>query len=300
MEMKKVRWQSPEELKKMLTAFAGVLIYAFGLNLFLVPAGLYSGGVMGFCQVLRTLLVNYLHLPLGSFDYAGIIYYLFNIPLFILAFRSIGRYFFVKTLICVSAVTLCMSLIPIPAAPILTEDVLGCSLIGGLVTGFGTGLVLKMGSSQGGLDIVGLYMIKKKGNASIGKISLSANVILYAICLFLFDVPTAIYSIIYAAVSSFVVDKIHSQNINMEVLIITKTGEKEMEEDIFKELGRGVTQWNAQGAYTKEDTRILLVVLSKYEIPHLKRIVHRHNQEAFVIVQEGASIDGNYMKKLSS
>lgn len=300
MEMKKVRWQSPEELKKMLTAFAGVLIYALGLNLFLVPAGLYSGGVMGFCQVLRTLLVNYMHLPLGGFDIAGIIYYLFNIPLFIMAFRSIGRYFFVKTLICVSAVTLCMSLIPIPAAPILTGDVLGCSLIGGLITGFGTGLVLKMGSSQGGLDIVGLYMIKKKGNASIGKISLSVNVVLYGICLFLFDVPTAIYSIIYAAVSSFVVDKIHSQNINMEVLIITKTGEKEMEEDIFKELGRGVTQWNAQGAYTKEDTRILLVVLSKYEIPHLKRIVHRHNQEAFVIVQEGASIDGNYMKKLSS
>ena len=300
MEMKKVRWQSPEEMKKMLTAFAGVLIYALGLNLFLVPAGLYSGGVMGFCQVLRTLLVNYLHLPLAGFDISGIIYYLVNIPLFIMAFRSIGKYFFAKTLICVSAVTLCMSLIPIPSAPILTDDILGCSLIGGLITGFGTGLVLKMGSSQGGLDIVGLYMIKKKGNASIGKISLSANVVLYGICLFLFDVPTAIYSVIYAAVSSFVVDKIHSQNINMEVLIITKTGEKEMEADIFKELGRGVTQWNAQGAYTKEDTSILLVVLSKYEVPHLKRIVHRHNQEAFVIVQEGASIDGNYMKKLSS
>ena len=90
MEMKKVRWQSPEEMKKMLTAFAGVLIYALGLNLFLVPAGLYSGGVMGFCQVLRTLLVNYLHLPLGGFDFAGIIYYLFNIPLFIMAFRISG------------------------------------------------------------------------------------------------------------------------------------------------------------------------------------------------------------------
>ena len=72
-----------EEGRKVLGSFLGAFLYAAGINLFAVPAGLYTGGVMGICQVIRTLLMEYLHLDFGQVDIAGIIYYVVNIPIFL-------------------------------------------------------------------------------------------------------------------------------------------------------------------------------------------------------------------------
>ena len=77
--------------KKLIIAIAGTLLYAIGMNVFIVPLGLYSGGFMGLGQLIRTLLVNYCHINPGNIDIAGIVYYIINIPLFILAYKKIGR-----------------------------------------------------------------------------------------------------------------------------------------------------------------------------------------------------------------
>ena len=78
------------EGKRTVTCILAALMYAVGLNLFVVPAQLYSGGLMGVCQVVRTLLVDYLHMNFQSFDIAGIIYYIINIPIFIIALAFQG------------------------------------------------------------------------------------------------------------------------------------------------------------------------------------------------------------------
>ena len=94
------------------------------MNLFVVPAGLYSGGVMGFAQIIRTLLISCLHIPV-QFDIAGLIYYAVNIPVLLLSMKDIGKRFFAKTICCLTAVTLFLSRIPIPAETLLPDDVLG-------------------------------------------------------------------------------------------------------------------------------------------------------------------------------
>ena len=71
------------ELRRIGTAILGTCIYAAGMNLFVVPAGLYAGGIMGFCQIIRTLLSEKLGLRFGGVDIAGILYYLANIPILI-------------------------------------------------------------------------------------------------------------------------------------------------------------------------------------------------------------------------
>ncbi len=290
--------EKKHETYKLLRALVGATLYAASINLFIVPCQLYNGGVMGFCQLFYHFLVDYLHLPLHNFNITGLIYYLINIPIFILSFNKIGKRFFFKTLICVTWITLALSLIPIPAAPLLSEDILGTSIIGGLIAGFGVGTMLKMGGSGGGMDIVGMLMIKLRKNFSVGQVNLLVNIVLYSICFLLFDVRIVIYSLIYASVYSISMDRSHDQNINVEVTIITKKDPKDLSDVIFHELGRGITIWDSTGAYTKQNSKVLYILLSKYETRHLKHIVKEYDPQAFMVVNEGVKVIGNYLIKL--
>lgn len=283
------------EGKKTLISVFGAFLYATGINMFVVPAGLYTGGLMGICQVIRTLLVEYLRLPVQNFDLAGIIYYIINIPIFILAIRRMGKKFFAKTLITVTAMTAFIALVP-PVT--IVEDAMAACIVGGIVSGAGVGLILRMGSSGGGTDVIGVLLIKWKQDFSVGKINLLVNLVLYGACLFLFDIEIVVYSIIYAAVYSVAIDKVHAQNINVEVTVITKADTEALEKEVLKELYRGITKWNSQGAYTNDKSQVLYIMLSKYEVGRLKNIIHKHDPNAFIVVNEGIRVVGNYVKKL--
>ena len=285
------------EIRRTLTAVFGTAIFAAGVNLFTVPIGLYSGGFVGISQIIRTVLVEYLHLNAGDFDIAGVVFWIINLPVLFMGYRVMGRVFMVKTILCVTTLTLFMSLIPIPKAPLIEEPLASC-FIGGIVAGYGVGLVLKEGSSGGGLDIVGLYFAKKNKNSGVGRMSLIVNVGIYAVCAVMFNAEIVVYSVIYTVFYSMVIDKVHLQNINVQAVVITKKAADQIAGEVMKELGRGVTVWDARGAYTGEEEQILYVLLSKYEVGQLRRIVYGHNPEAFVIVEEGPDITGNFLKKL--
>lgn len=285
------------ESKRSIGAVGGMLLYAVGMNLFVVPHGLYTGGVMGLCQLIRTVLIRYLGLSFHNFDIAGLIYYILNIPLFVLAIKKLGRRFFAKTLICVTAMSFFLFVIPIPAIPVMDDRLASC-LIAGILCGAGIGFSLRMGSSDGGTDVLGVLLIRWKKDFSVGRVNLYVNVVLYTVCLFLFDVETVIYSLIYASVSAFAVDKVHSQNINVEVNILTKNTCEEMEQEIFRKMERGITKWKALGAYTEENIQVLYVVVSKYEVGRLKHIIRKYDPQAFIVVNEGVNVDGHFLKKL--
>ncbi len=283
------------EGKRTFFCILAAVLYAVGLNLFVVPAGLYSGGVMGFCQVFRTVLADYLNIEFHSFDIAGVIYYIINIPLFVVAFARLGRKFFVKTLVTVTSMTVFLSLIPV--TQVVTDTMASC-MVGGIIAGCGIGVALRMGSCSGGMDVVALLLARWKRDFSVGKVGLMVNLLLYTICIFLFDMEIAVYSVIFAAVYSLAMDKVHTQNINVEANIITKADTTELEQAVFEEIGRGITKWQAQGAYTHEQSHILYVTLSKYEVSSLKTVVHKYDPHAFIVVNEGVSVDGNFLKKL--
>lgn len=283
------------EIKRTLVCVAAAFLYALGVNLFIVPAGLYSGGVMGISQVIRTLLSRFAGLDFGGFDVAGLIYYMINIPLFLLAFTRLGKTFFVKTLVAVTAMTLFLSMVPVQ---VIVEERMASCVVGSIISGSGMGLMLRMASSSGGLDVVGLIVSRWKQDFSVGKAGLVVNLALYGICFFLFDIETVVYCIIYAAVSSMAMDRVHTQNINVEANIITKADTAEMERVIFAELNRGITIWNTQGAYTHQQSHMLYITLSKYEVSRLKAVVHQYDPHAFIVLNEGVHVDGNFLKKL--
>ena len=284
-----------KQLRPYGMALIGGLFYAIAINLFIVPLGLYSCGLMGIAQLIRSVLLDILHLPLPSgFDIAGLFNFALNIPLFLLAYKSISRRFVVLTLLSVLAQTLGTMFIPIPTAPIL-NDVLASCLVGGVIGGYGIGMTLRGGGSGGGLDILGVYLLQKKG-ISVGSVSIAINAAVFICCALLFDVSTALYSILFTVVFSLVLDKWHYQNINMSVMIFTKN--VELQKIIMTELRRGVTYWDGAGAYTDAKTRILMCVINKYEAFEIRKIIAQHDPNAFVIFNEGNSVAGNFEKRI--
>ena len=282
---------------RIVAAVVGELIAAAALNLFIVPLNLYTGGIMGVCQLIRTLLQTHLGVTLGTYDIAGILYFLANVPILLFACKALGLGLVAKTIICTVSYSLFYSIIPIPSAPIV-DDYLTACLLGGILTGIGSGIVLTCGCSSGGLDVIGLCLSKRGSSFTVGKFSLTFNVFLYTACLILFSPEVAIYSVIYNFFTSMVLDRMHQQNVNVMAMIFTHADEHILGQFIIDNLGRGVTYWNGTGAYTGKGVHVLCVSLSKYEIEELLHAVRTIDPQAFLTVQEGVRIYGNFRKKL--
>ena len=251
---------------------------------------------MGIAQLIRTVLFQLFDFSfLRQFDIAGIIYYIINIPIFYLAFRAMGKGFLARSLVSVTIQTIFMTFIPIPTEPIFGDRLMAC-IIGGLVVGTGVGMILRGRSSGGGQDIVGVIFAKKYPGFSVGKIAIMMNVVVFAVCLWMFDLEVVVYSLIYTTVLAMACDRVHVQNINMSVMIFTK--QEGIEDIVMKEMGRGVTKWEGVGAYTNETSHILYIMVSKYEVEQVKEIIHRVDPQAFIIFNEGSMVVGNFEKRL--
>lgn len=122
-------------------ALFGSLLLALAINLFIVPQHLYSSGLLGLCQVIRTLLDTKLGIRFDNFDLAGTLYLAANLPLLLLAYKTMGRSFVAMLALCTVSNSVFLSIIPIPATPII-PDVLTSCLVGGILAGFSNGLVL--------------------------------------------------------------------------------------------------------------------------------------------------------------
>lgn len=284
-------------VEKIVMTVVGNLTYAAGVNLMINPIHLYSGGFTGIAQLIRTFLLQFLHVPqLGGVDYMGIIYFMINVPFFIMAYRVMGRKFCVTTIISIAMSSLFLSLIPVPEAPIVSDRMMA-SLVGGLGSGFGAGLVLRAGSSQGGQDLIGVCLAKTHPDFKVGVIGIVISVCIYTVCLFMYDVETVLYSIIFAVMTGIFIDKVHVQNIKTNCMIFTK--KEGMAEAIMKEVNRGVTTWEGEGAYTGEGSHVLVTVISKYEEPLLREVIAGVDPEAFMIVTDSVRVAGNFQKRFT-
>ena len=272
----------------------GIFLYSMAINLFIVPNHLYTGGTLGLSQLIRTAINSHFNLNF-NFDISSIIYYVVNIPLFLLAFKKISKTFFIRTLFAVSVNSLFLLIIPIPGEPLI-HGLLENILIGGTIAGVGIGMALSTGSSTGGTDIIGIVISKKSNKFTVGNIGLLFNIIVYGICGYKYGIEIMIYSILYSVFSSIMVDRNHTQNICSEAFIFTKKEPKKMIEFINEELNRDATYWEAIGGYTNTKTYITYTVLSKYERMRLERHMKEFDEKAFMVGDDGVEIKGKFDK----
>lgn len=288
---------SKKTLYRAAITVLGNLTYAMGVNLMISPIHLYSGGFTGITQLIRTFLLEFLHIPqIPGVDYMGIIYFLLNLPFFLMAYKVMGKKFCITTLISIGMASAFLTLIPVPATPIVEDRILA-SVAGGLGSGFGAGLVLRAGSSQGGQDLIGVCLAKTHPDFKVGAIGIVISVCIYTICLFMYDVQTVLYSIIFAVVTGLLIDRVHVQNIKIQCMIFTK--KEGVAEAILSKVNRGATRWEGLGAYTNEDSHVIVTVISKYEEPLLREVLAEVDPEAFMIITDKIRVAGYFQKRFT-
>ncbi len=278
--------------KDLLKAIVGSLLFCIAINFFVVPNHLYTGGVLGLSQLIRSIVIDTFKLEI-SFDFSGAIYYMINIPLFFLAYKSLGKTFFFRTLFAVSIQALMLSVLPNIK---IVDDILTNVVVGGIIGGVGVGMILSSGASTGGTDIIGLTLSKKNNNFSVGKMGMFINTFIYIVAGLRYGLEIMVYSIIYSAVDNLMVDRMHEQNVCSTAFIFCKENPKVINEFIKNDLKRDFTYWHANGGYDDSRTYIIYTALTKYELIKLERNMSKFNIKTFMIKSEGIGIKGEFKK----
>ncbi len=279
-------------LMDYLWSMLGGVLYAAGLNLFVIPMGLYIGTVTGIAQMAESLINA---LGRSNLAITGPLLFLINIPLLVLTWRVINRGFFFKTLATVTAQSAALALIPIPAAPLI-GDALTLCIIAGLVSGFGAGFTLRHGGSGGGLDILGVFFSLRYRGFSVGRVSLAVSAVVMIYVAMSFPLEILIYSVIFTLVYSLVLDRMHYQNVKVSALLVTTSDQ--IAPWINARVGRGVTVWDATGTYSGERKYVILAIVDKYEFLSLKKDLLEMDPGLFMIDSERVAVTGTFEKHL--
>ena len=261
----------------------GCALFGLGFNLFLVPNGLNAGGISGLSMAIVHLLNK------GT---VGTITALINLPLFIIAGIKIGRKFFFGSLLGMSLSALFIDLFAILPAP--QVEPLLAALYGAVLCGIGLGMVFATGASTGGSDIVVRLLKAKWRHVPIGTINIvfDAGVAVVTGLVF-WNVACALYSGVAIFVTGHIIDAVVYRFDYSKVALIISPYYEELAAQIDKRLDRGATYLNAQGSYSRKDTKVVLTAVKKQQIAELKQLVVDIDPDAFIIVQEAHQVLGD-------
>jgi len=282
-----------EKIGWLIMTIVGSAIFGAGYAIFLGPNNLNAGGISGLSAVI-VQLVN----PNGAIPFVsvGILTIAINLPLFAVGGLKIGKRFFFGSLIGLGLSSIIMDYLPIA----LTLEPLLAALYGGVVTGFGLGLVFMAGTSTGGSDIVVRLVKLKARNTNIGVIAMTFDVFVVALTGLVFgNVENALYTGITAFLCSKVIDMVVYGFDNTKVAMIISGQYEQISQLVSDKLGRGATYLYSQGTYSKKDSKVVLVAVYPKQIAELKELVVSIDPNAFIILQEAHQVLGDGFKKHS-
>lgn len=282
-----------EQFGWILMTIVGSAIFGAGYAIFLGPNNLNAGGISGLSAVIVQLINPKGTIPLIS---VGILTIAINLPLFAIGGLKIGKRFFFGSLLGLGLSSLIMDYLPIA----LTLEPLLAALYGGVVTGFGLGLVFMAGTSTGGSDIVVRLVKLKAKNTNIGVIAMCFDVFVVALTGLVFgNVENALYTGITAFLCSKIIDMVVYGFDNTKVAMIISGQYEQIAQVVSDKLGRGATYLYSQGTYSKRDSKVVLVAVYPRQIAELKELVVGIDPNAFIILQEAHQVLGDGFKKHS-
>ncbi|MBQ3245665.1 MAG: YitT family protein [Bacteroidales bacterium] len=278
----------------------GVVSYALGWTIFLLPNNLIGGGVSGFASI-----VYY-----ASGIPMGVTYFILNVLLLIIGTKILGTGFGGKTIYAIVMTSVMLGLMPklIPMDFIhefaLSNGKLICTFLGGIIAGMGIGLSISQGGSTGGTDIVALVWCKFYA-ASPGRVILIVDVVIILSSLlfpsytesgellpFADKLAVVVYGLIQVTVSGYAVDLyLSGSKQSVQAFIFTKKV-AEMADAIAFDMKRGVTVIPAKGWYSKEEKHVLMVVTRKTDLNLLLRYVKTIDPDAFLSVSTVMGVYG--------
>ena len=277
-------------LKEYALMALGMFIYAFGWIGCILPANCMGGGASGV-----SLLVYHL---IGGTISMGVILFIINAILLLIAGFVVGWRFGIKTIYCIVILSVAMSLLQslIPAGVDLfqLDNRLLSAILGGISAGIGVAICFSQGGSTGGTDIVAM-IINKYRKMSYGRIVVFSDFIIIASALFVSDlgIDGVIYGYIFVAVFGYTVDMIQAGNNHSNQILIVTHDYKAMADAMLYKANRGATLLDAQGWYSKEEKKIVMVVCRKRDTSTILKIAKSVDPNAFISV---GSVMGVYGK----
>ncbi|HEY8445433.1 MAG TPA: YitT family protein [Bacilli bacterium] len=276
----------------------GTIIYCMTVVWILDLGEFYAGGVTGVSQLITKILAKMnIHISVSYLIFA------FNVPLFIIGWKHVSKRFaylsLTSVLLQVVIIFFLEYLVSKGFNPFvsLKDEKLLLAILGGLVTGFGLGIILRFGSSSGGMDILSQFMDLKF------KIPFTNFSLVVDLFIIIFggivggSVTIAIYTIIRLLVHIIVIDKVHTIYRYMKVTIYT-TKRDEMREALLSKFNHGITIYKVIGGYTNQDKWVLESICSRYETEEYRRIAKSVDDHVFITYTSISGVEGFFNRNV--
>jgi uncharacterized membrane-anchored protein YitT (DUF2179 family) len=275
------------QVRKLTIVLVGALLNAVAMNLFLIPANIYTSGFAGIAQLTSKLVGDYTPYHIST----GLLLFLLNIPVAILGWKKVGRSFTFYSFLSVVFMSLFLEIIPVKE---VAKDILLNAVFGGVIAAIGVGLTLKWGASTGGLDIIALVLSRMK-DRPVGRYFFALNAVIILTAGYVYGWEKALYTLVTLYASTRVIDSIHTRHQKLTAMIITNKGE-ELKKAIHAKLVRGITTVPAKGAFSQENKDMLIIVITRYELFDLARIIKEVDPKAFTNIVQTTDVLGSFRK----
>ena len=271
-----------KNIKQYLLIALGTFILAAAVHFFIAPLQLVIGGVTG----LAVIIYYYIEVPIWLTNLA------INVPLLLISLKVLGVGLITKTVFC--AVALSFFLWLLEFVPFYLEvDLLVGSVFGGIIAGFGLGLVFKYKSTTGGTTLAATLLNKAVPHIPLTKMLMFVDWSIVVFGFFVFGSINTMYAIIAIFISIRVMDFVLEGMNTAKAIIIISNESQAIGKAILKEMDRGITFLDAKGGYTGNKKDVILCVVSRREIMDLKELVSKIDPAAFVVVTEVHEVLGS-------
>lgn len=257
----------------------GSILCAVAINGILIPKHFVSGGITGLAIVIHYLMPSL---------QVGWLYFLLNIPLYALGWIYVGRRFFYYS---IAGLVIFSGAVSVIHFPIAVQDKILSALLAGIISGAGSGIILRSFGSAGGTDILSIILFKKF-SIRLGSTILAVSATVLFITAVLFSIDSALYTLVFLYVNSAVLDIVVSGLSQRKAVFIISSAWKDLSHGILKEINRGVTVLQGEGGYSGKEEKILYTVVAFRELPRLKQMIRAMDPSAFVVVHDTLEVMG--------
>lgn len=266
------------------------LLYAVGVGVFLNPNNLAPGGVSGIAIILKKIF--------PVLPGVGMLILIINIPIMIVGWKKFGPRFIISTSYALVISSLFIDIIPkMIAVDSVSDNPMLSSIIGGAAFGLAMGLLFRMETTTGGMDIIVKIVRGKYPHLKTGQIYLLLDIVILIASAFAFsNVEVALYAAIAIYVSTLVMDKAIYIGDEATLIYIMSKKRKQIADYMMKELDVGVTFIKSKGAYSNTDGEIIMCVMRKQRLAKVRTALKETDPEAFMIVTSANEVFGEGFK----
>lgn len=270
-------------LKDIIFSIIGCIFISAGIVFFLLPLKISAGGFSG----IATITYYLFNLKLGT------VIWILNIPLLIIGFFRIGKYFFFKTMFATWLLSFCINFFENMNLFLNIDDILLSAIYGGVIIGIGTTCIFKANNSTGGTELLIQIILSYKDNIKVSKLLIIIDSIIVGLNLIVFkQIEIGLYSFIVLFLNSKIVD-LFIEGVNFtKIVYIISDKSTEISNKILNDLDKGLSGIYGKGMYQNKEKLILMCVIKKRDLIKLKEIVKQVDDAAFMIISDAIDVYG--------